>query len=78
VSVPAGQIPGAELSVLMGIPAACREKRKNAEFAPLPPTLKRSPQKAQDTCEETLESAENEYAGDEARAGRLGIAKKQR
>jgi cation transport regulator ChaB len=43
---------------------------KNAPFAPLPSTLERSPKKAQETYEKTLAGAENEYAGDEARAHR--------
>ncbi len=44
------------------------------EFAPLPSTLKRSPKKAQDTYEEVLESAEQTYHGDEARAHRAAWA----
>jgi cation transport regulator ChaB len=55
----------------LGKTTACREDDPNAEFAPLPSTLKRSPKKAQDTYEETLESAETEYADDEARAHRV-------
>lgn len=43
----------------------------DAEFAPLPSTLERSPKKAQDTYEKTLENAEREYARDEARAHRV-------
>jgi cation transport regulator ChaB len=46
-------------------------KGDSGEFAPLPSTLKRSPKKAQDTYEETLENAENEYGGDEERAHRV-------
>jgi cation transport regulator ChaB len=46
-------------------------KGKSGDFAPLPATLERSPKKAQDTYEETLESAEREYAGDEERAHRV-------
>jgi cation transport regulator ChaB len=46
-------------------------KGKSGEFAPLPSTLERSPQKAQDTYEDTLENAEREYDGDEARAHRV-------
>lgn len=47
------------------------KKGKSGEFAPLPSTLERSPKKAQDTYEETLESAESTYAGDEERAHRV-------
>jgi len=47
------------------------DKGKNGEFAPLPSTLERSPKKAQDTYEKTLEHAEDEYDGDEARAHRV-------
>jgi cation transport regulator ChaB len=50
------------------------KKGKHGEFAPLPSTLERSPKKAQDTYEETLESAEKTYAGDEARAHRAAWA----
>jgi cation transport regulator ChaB len=46
-------------------------KGKSGEFAPLPSTLQRSPQKAQDTYEDTLENAEREYDGDEERAHRV-------
>jgi cation transport regulator ChaB len=46
-------------------------KGSKGEFAPLPSTLERSPKKAQDTYEETLEHAESEYAGDEERAHRV-------
>lgn len=46
------------------------DKGSSGEFAPLPSTLKRSPKKAQDTYEETLEHAETEY-GDEERAHRV-------
>jgi cation transport regulator ChaB len=46
-------------------------KGSKGEFAPLPSTLERSPKKAQDTYEETLENAEREYAGDEERAHRV-------
>ena len=49
-------------------------KRQKGEFAPLPSTLKRSPKKAQDTYEDTLESAEQSYAGDEERAHRAAWA----
>ena len=49
-------------------------KGQNEEFAPLPSTLKRSPKKAQDTYEETLENAEQTYAGDEERAHRVAWA----
>lgn len=44
---------------------------KSSEFAPLPSTLERSPKKAQDTYEKTLEHAEAEYDGDEERAHRV-------
>jgi cation transport regulator ChaB len=44
------------------------------EFAPLPSTLERSPKKAQETYEATLESAEKTYEGDEARAHRAAWA----
>lgn len=50
------------------------EKGKDDEFAPLPSTLKRSPKKAQDTYEETLESAEKTYGGDEEAAHRVAWA----
>jgi cation transport regulator ChaB len=40
----------------------------------MPSTLQRSPAKAQRTYEETLESAEETYAGDEARAHRTAFA----
>jgi cation transport regulator ChaB len=46
-------------------------KGSKGEFAPLPSTLERSPKKAQDTYEETLENAEREYGGDEERAHRV-------
>ncbi|HEX3550603.1 MAG TPA: ChaB family protein [Candidatus Elarobacter sp.] len=49
-------------------------KGKKGEFAPLPSTLERSPKKAQDTYEETLESAERTYDGDEERAHRAAWA----
>jgi cation transport regulator ChaB len=49
-------------------------KGKNGEFAPLPSTLERSPKKAQDTYEKTLESAEKTYGGDEERAHRAAWA----
>lgn len=49
-------------------------KGKDGAFAPLPSTLQRSPKKAQDTYEETLESAEQTYAGDEERAHRAAWA----
>jgi cation transport regulator ChaB len=44
---------------------------KTGDFAPLPSTLQRSPQKAQDTYEDTFENAEREYPGDEERAHRV-------
>ena len=47
---------------------------KNGEFAPLPSTLERSPKKAQDTYEKTLEHAEEEYGGDQERAHRVAWA----
>ena len=50
------------------------EKGKDGEFAPLPSTLERSPKKAQDTYEKTLESAEKTYDGDEERAHRAAWA----
>jgi cation transport regulator ChaB len=40
----------------------------------LPGTLKRSPKKAQRTYEETLDSAEEQYGGDEERAHRVAYA----
>lgn len=46
-------------------------KGKNGEYAPLPSTLGRSSKKAQDTYEQTLEHAEQEYAGDEERVHRV-------
>ena len=46
------------------------KKTANAPLAPLPSTLKRSPKKARDTYEATLESAAAE-CGDEARAHRV-------
>ena len=49
-------------------------KGKNGEYADLPSTLERSPKKAQDTYEKTLESAEKTYGGDEARAHRAAWA----
>jgi len=49
-------------------------KGKDGEFAPLPSTLERSPKKAQDTYEKTLESAEKTYDGDEERAHRAAWA----
>jgi cation transport regulator ChaB len=49
-------------------------KGKHGEFAPLPSTLERSPKKAQDTYEATLESAERTYRGDEERAHRVAWA----
>jgi hypothetical protein len=42
-----------------------------AKAAQLPSTLERSPDKAKRTYEQTLESAEREYGGDEARAHRV-------
>ena len=50
------------------------QKGQHDEFAPLPSTLERSPQEAQDTYEAALENAEQEYAGDEARAHRVAWA----
>lgn len=47
------------------------KKAASDPFAPLPSTLERSPKKAQDTYEQTLERAEAEYSGDEARAHRV-------
>ncbi|HEX3463602.1 MAG TPA: ChaB family protein [Candidatus Elarobacter sp.] len=49
-------------------------KGKNGEYADLPSTLERSPKKAQDTYEKTLESAEKTYDGDEERAHRAAWA----
>ncbi len=49
-------------------------KSDSGEFAPLPSTLKRSPKKAQDTYEETLESAEKTYDGNEPAAHRAAWA----
>ena len=46
------------------------KKGSGAKAAPLPPTLKRSPKKAQATYEKTLESAEKSYGGNEERAHR--------
>ncbi len=45
------------------------KKPGDPNFAPLPATLERSPQKA--AYEKTLEHAEAEYDGDEARAHRV-------
>jgi cation transport regulator ChaB len=50
------------------------DKGKDGEFASLPSTLERSPKKAQDTYEATLESAERTYDGDEERAHRAAWA----
>jgi cation transport regulator ChaB len=50
------------------------KKGKSGEFAPLPSTLARSPKKAQETYEKTLESAEQSYHGDEERAHRAAWA----
>ncbi|MEA2689776.1 MAG: hypothetical protein QOD51_2383, partial [Candidatus Eremiobacteraeota bacterium] len=50
------------------------EKGNEGEFAPLPSTLERSPKKAQETYEKTLESAEKTYDGDEERAHRAAWA----
>ncbi len=47
------------------------KKGKQGDFAPLPSTLERSPQKAQDTYEETLASAERTYGTGEARSHRV-------
>lgn len=52
----------------------CRRKATAEKFAPLPSTLERSPKKAQDTYEETLESAEKTYGGDEQAAHRAAWA----
>ncbi len=49
-------------------------KGKHGEFAPLPSTLERSPKKAQETYEETLEHAEETYGNDEERAHRVAWA----
>jgi cation transport regulator ChaB len=49
-------------------------KGKKGAYAPLPSTLERSPKKAQDTYEKTLESAEQTYDHDEARAHRAAWA----
>ncbi len=56
------------------VPYRMPKKERPAESAPLPSTLERSPQKAQDTYEETLASAEKSYDGDEARAHRAAWA----
>jgi cation transport regulator ChaB len=50
------------------------KRGERGEYAPLPSTLERSPKKAQDTYEETLESAEKQYEGDEERAHRVAWA----
>ncbi len=50
------------------------KKSDGGEFAPLPSTLERSPKKAQDTYEATLESAERTYGGDEQAAHRAAWA----
>ena len=50
------------------------KKTKTGAGGPLPSTLERSPKKARDTYEETLESAERSYDGDEARAHRAAWA----
>jgi cation transport regulator ChaB len=49
-------------------------KGKKGEYGELPSTLERSPKKAQDTYEKTLESAEQTYDGDEERAHRTAWA----
>jgi cation transport regulator ChaB len=49
-------------------------KSDDGDDAPLPSTLERSPKKAQDTYEKTLESAEQTYDGDQARAHRTAWA----
>jgi cation transport regulator ChaB len=49
-------------------------KGKGGAYAPLPSTLRRSPKKAQETYEKTLESAEKTYRGDESRAHRAAWA----
>ncbi len=46
------------------------KKTPKQERTPLPSTLQRSPKKAQDTYEATLESAERTYDNDESRAHR--------
>jgi cation transport regulator ChaB len=46
----------------------------DAVRADLPSTLQRSPEKAQRTYKETLESAEDQYNGDESRAHRVAYA----
>ena len=58
----------------LGTIQAIPSKGKDGEFAPLPSTLERSPKKAQDTYEKTLESAEKSYDGDEERAHRAAWA----
>ena len=50
------------------------KKAKATTPDPLPSTLERSPKKAQDTYSATLESAEQTYDGDEARAHRAAWA----
>ncbi len=50
------------------------EKGSKGEYAPLPSTLERSPKKAQDTYEATLEAAETSYDHDEERAHRAAWA----
>jgi cation transport regulator ChaB len=57
-----------------GYDSSMPSKGKAGEFAPLPSTLERSPKKAQDTYEATLESAEQTYTGDEERAHRAAWA----
>ncbi|MBC5801218.1 MAG: ChaB family protein [Candidatus Eremiobacteraeota bacterium] len=47
---------------------------RDPESAPLPSTLQRSPKKAQDTYEKTLESAEKTYDGNEQAAHRAAWA----
>lgn len=49
-------------------------KGKRGEYAELPSTLERSPKKAQDTYEKTLEHAEQTYDHDEERAHRVAWA----
>lgn len=49
-------------------------KGKHGEYAELPSTLERSPKKAQDTYEKTLEHAEQTYDNDQERAHRVAWA----
>jgi cation transport regulator ChaB len=59
---------------MIGNHFAMPKKGPKGEYVELPSTLARSPKKAQDTYEETLEHAEQEYGGDEARAHRVAWA----